>query len=308
MKTKGSLKLTKSNKAFYKNVWFWVGLVGIAAVAYFITTLDISGDDREFEADNNIHAYTREIGSGTRSAFTDITGLVDENGDDNISPYATVQNTTNGSMQAVVSDVYGISYISLGSLNDTVKAIAIEGAEPSVEEIQSENYKLVRNFSVVYGQELSEVAQDFWNYMFSAQAQELVAETGYVPVDANAPEYEAADLSGNISIVGSTSVEPTISRFAEEYTKLNPGVTIDITSPGSGAGITSAIDGSSDIGMTSRDPDEGEMANLIESKAIAIDGIVAIVNNNNPVDNLSLDQIQGIYLNYYETWDEVLGE
>lgn len=308
MKTKGSLKLTKSNKAFYKNVWFWVGLVGIAAVAYFITTLDISGDDREFEADNNIHAYTREIGSGTRSAFTDITGLVDENGDDNISPYATVQNTTNGSMQAVVSDVYGISYISLGSLNDTVKAIAIEGAEPSVEEIQSENYKLVRNFSVVYGQELSEVAQDFWNYMFSAQAQELVAETGYVPVDANAPEYEAADLSGNISIVGSTSVEPTISRFAEEYTKLNPDVTIDITSPGSGAGITSAIDGSSDIGMTSRDPDEGEMANLIESKAIAIDGIVAIVNNNNPVDNLSLDQIQGIYLNYYETWDEVLGE
>ena len=160
----------------------------------------------------------------------------------------------------------------------------------------------------MYGQELSEVAQDFWNYMFSAQAQELVAETGYVPVDANAPEYEAADLSGNISIVGSTSVEPTISRFAEEYTKLNPGVTIDITSPGSGAGITSAIDGSSDIGMTSRDPDEGEMANLIESKAIAIDGIVAIVNNNNPVDNLSLDQIQGIYLNYYETWDEVLGE
>lgn len=308
MKTKGSLKLTKSNKAFYKNVWFWVGLVGIAAVAYFITTLDISGDDREFEADNNIHAYTREIGSGTRSAFTDITGLVDENGDDNISPYATVQNTTNGSMQAVVSDVYGISYISLGSLNDTVKAIAIEGAEPTVEEIQSKNYKLVRNFSVVYGQELSEVAQDFWNYMFSAQAQELVAETGYVPVDANAPEYEAADLSGNISIVGSTSVEPTISRFAEEYTKLNPGVTIDITSPGSGAGITSAIDGSSDIGMTSRDPDEGEMANLIESKAIAIDGIVAIVNNNNPVDNLSLDQIQGIYLNYYETWDEVLGE
>lgn len=308
MKTKGSLKLTKSNKAFYKNVWFWVGLVGIAAVAYFITTLDISGDDREFEADNNIHAYTREIGSGTRSAFTDITGLVDENGDDNISPYATVQNTTNGSMQAVVSDVYGISYISLGSLNDTVKAIAIEGAEPTVEEIQSKNYKLVRNFSVVYGQELSEVAQDFWNYMFSAQAQELVAETGYVPVDANAPEYEAADLSGNISIVGSTSVEPTISRFAEEYTKLNPDVTIDITSPGSGAGITSAIDGSSDIGMTSRDPDEGEMANLIESKAIAIDGIVAIVNNNNPVDNLSLDQIQGIYLNYYETWDEVLGE
>lgn len=300
--------MSKKDKAFYKNVWFWVGVVGVAVVAYFITTLDTSGDNREFEAHEKIHAYTREIGSGTRSAFTEITGLVDENGDDNISPYATVQNTTNGSMQAVVGDVYGISYISLGSLNDTVKAIAIEGAEPTVEEIQAGNYQLIRNFSVVYGHELSDVAQDFWDYMFSAQAQELVADTGYVPVDADAPEYEPSDLSGNISIVGSTSVEPTISRFAEEYTKLNPNVTIDITSPGSGAGITSAIDGSSDIGMTSRDPDEGEMADLIESKAIAIDGIVAIVNNNNPIENLSLDQIQGIYLNYYETWDEVLGE
>lgn len=300
--------MNKQNKEFYKQWWFWGALVGIGLVAVFIANLDEIGGNREFDSNREIHAYTREIGSGTRTAFTEVTGLVDENDDDIISPYATVQNTTNGSMQAVVGDMYGISYISLGSLNDTVKPIAIENAEPTVEEIQSGDYRLVRNFSVVYGQELSDVAQDFWNFMFSAQAQELVGETGYVPVDADAPEYEASGMSGTIGIVGSTSVEPTISRFAEAYTELNPNVTIDITAPGSGAGITSAIDGSSDIGMTSRDPDEDEMEDLIESAPIAIDGIVAIVNNNNPIENLSLEQIQGIYLNYYETWDEVLGE
>ena len=300
--------MNKQNKEFYKQWWFWGALVGIGLVAVFIANLDEIGGNREFDSNREIQAYTREIGSGTRTAFTEVTGLVDENDDDIISPYATVQNTTNGSMQAVVGDMYGISYISLGSLNDTVKPIAIENAEPTVEEIQSGDYRLVRNFSVVYGQELSDVAQDFWNFMFSAQAQELVGETGYVPVDADAPEYEASGMSGTIGIVGSTSVEPTISRFAEAYTELNPNVTIDITAPGSGAGITSAIDGSSDIGMTSRDPDEDEMEDLIESAPIAIDGIVAIVNNNNPIENLSLEQIQGIYLNYYETWDEVLGE
>ncbi len=298
----------RRNKAIYKQWWFWGALVGLGLAVYFIANIDNLGGNREFDPNRGIHAYTREIGSGTRTAFTEITGLVDENGDDIISPYATVQNTTNGSMQAVVGDMYGISYISLGSLNDTVKAISVEGAEPTAEDIQAGDYTLIRNFSVVYGQELSEVAQDFWDFMFSAQAQEIVSDTGYVSVEPDAPEYEASGMSGNVSIVGSTSVEPTISRFAEAYTDLNPNVTIDITAPGSGAGITSAIDGTSDIGMTSRDPDEGEMAELIDSQPIAIDGIVLIVNNKNPIENLNLEEIQGIYLNYFDAWNEVIEE
>lgn len=304
--TGGKLKMNnQKGREIYKQWWFWGAIVIVAFIVYFALNMNQSGN-QTFEADREIHVYTREVGSGTRSAFTEVTGLVDENGDDALTPRATVQNSTSATMQAVANDPHGISYISLGSLNDSVKAVSVNGVEPNSENIQAGDYQLVRNFNVVYGQELSEVAQDFWNFMFSAQAQELVSEDGYVPVDTNAPEYESSGLSGSISIVGSTSVEPTIQRFSEAYRELNPDVTIDITAPGSGAGITSAIDGSADIGMSSREPGEGEASQLIETAPIAIDGIVVIINNNNPLDNLEVEEIQGIYLEYYGAWNEIL--
>lgn len=296
---------TKKRKKIYKQWWFWGTILAIGFAIYFIININ-QFTKQKFESEREIHLYTREIGSGTRAAFTEVTNLVDENGDDILSPRATVQNSTSATIQAVESDPHGISYISLGSLNNSVKSVSINGVEPTIENIQADDYQLVRNFNVTYGQDLSLVAQDFWDFMFSAQAQELVREDGYVPVDKNASEYVPSGLSGSISIVGSTSVEPTIQRFSEVYTKLNPKVTIDITAPGSGAGITSAIDGSADIGMTSREPDGNEASQLIETAPIAIDGIVVIVNNNNPLQNLDIQQIQGIYLEYYSTWNEVL--
>lgn len=296
----------QKKKEFYQQWWFWGALVAIGLVGYFIANMDNITSSQEFDPNREIHVFSREIGSGTRAAFTEVTGLVDENGDDSISPAATVQNTTNASMQAVTSDPHGISYISLGSLNDSVKPVAVAGVEPTIENIQSGNYQLIRNFTVVHGQELSPVAQDFWDFMFSAQAQNHVGKDGYVAIDSNAPEYEASGMSGSISIVGSTSVEPTMQRFSEAYTELNPNVTIDITAPGSGAGITSAIDGSSDIGMTSRAPDADEAEQLIGIAPIAVDGIVVIVNQNNPLENLELEEIQGIYLEYFDSWNDVL--
>lgn len=295
----------QKEREIYKQWWFWGAIAIVVLMVYFILNINQT-DNQKFEADHEIHVYTREIGSGTRSAFVEVTGLVDENGDDILTPRATVQNSTSATMQAVASDPHGISYISLGSLNDSVKPVSVNGVEPNAENIQAGDYQLVRNFNVTYGQELSEVAQDFWNFMFSAQAQELVTKDGYVAVDTNAPEYEPSGLSGSISIVGSTSVEPTIQRFSEAYRELNPDVTIDITAPGSGAGITSAIDGSADIGMSSREPAEGEASQLIETAPIAIDGIVVIVNKNNPLNNLEIEEIQGIYLEYYRVWNEVL--
>lgn len=295
----------QKNKAAYKQWWFW-GVLAIAAVIVYLAFNIDQISTQEFNPDREIQAYTREIGSGTRTAFTEVTGLVDENGDDAITPTATVQNSTNAIMQAVASDPHGVSYISLGSLNDSVKPLAVNNVEPTTENIQSDDYQLYRNFNVTYGQELSEVAQDFWNFMFSKQAQEMVLEDGYVPVDSNAPEYEPSGLSGSVSIVGSTSVEPTVQRFSEAYRELNPDVTIDITAPGSGAGITAAIDGSADIGMSSREPDADEAAQLIETAPIAIDGIVVIVNNLNPIENLELEEIQGIYQEYYGSWNELL--
>lgn len=302
-------KVTKLNqpKKFYQQWWFYVILLAIAAATYFIMNNNL-GAGQTFQEDHAIHVFTREAGSGTRSAFTEVAEIVDENGDDMITPAATVQNSTNATMQAVRSDVHAVSYISLGSLNDDVKAVAVNGVEPSVENIQAGDYVLVRNFSVTHGNELSEVAQDFWNFMFSEQAQALVATDGYVPVDSNAPTYEASALSGSVSVVGSTSVEPTMQRFAEAYTELNPDVTIDITAPGSGAGITSSIDGSADIGMTSRDPSEEEAAQLLDTQAIAVDGIVLIVNNENTIQDVELEQIRGIYLEYYTNWNEIISE
>lgn len=294
----------KQNK-FYKQWWFWGAIVGFGLAVYFILNIN-QLTSQKFEADREIHLYTRELGSGTRSAFTSVAHLTDENGDDILSPKATVQNSTSATIQAVESDLYGISYISLGSLNSSVKAVSIDEVEPTIENIQEGNYQLIRNFNVTYGQELSDVAEDFWKFMFSAQAQELVEEDGYVSVDTTAPKYEPSGLSGSISIVGSTSVEPTIQKFSEAYRELNPDVTIDITAPGSGAGITSAIDGSADIGMTSREPDDNEAEQLIETAPIAVDGIVVIVNNNNPLENLEIQEIQGLYLEYIDTWDEIL--
>lgn len=298
--------MTKQNvtKKFYQQWWFYVILLAIGAASYFIANNDI-GAGQEFEQDHDIHVFTREAGSGTRSAFTEVAGIVDENGDDLITPAATVQNSTNATMQAVKADPHAVSYISLGSLNDTVKAVPVEGFEPTVENIQAGDYSLIRNFNVTYGKELSEVAQDFWNFMFSKQAQESVLEDGYVPVVSDAPEYEPSGLSGSISIVGSTSVEPTMQKFAEMYTELNPDVVIDITAPGSGAGITAAIDGSADLGMASREPSPEEAEQLIATEAIAVDGIVVIVNNLNTIEDISLEQIKGIYFEYFTSWDEI---
>lgn len=295
----------KKQKEFYKQWWFWGAILIAGFAVYFILNIN-QFTSQKFESNREIHLYTREIGSGTRSAFTSVTHLTDENEDDILSPKATVQNSTSATMQAVESDPHGISYISLGSLNSSVKAVSVDGVEPTIENIQTGDYELIRNFNVTYGQELSEVAEDFWHFMFSAQAQELVVEDGYVSIDSHAPKYEPSGLSGSISIVGSTSVEPTIQRFSEAYRKLNPNVTIDITAPGSGAGITSAIDGSADIGMSSREPDDNEVTQLIETAPIAIDGIVVIVNNNNPLENLEIQEIQGIYLEYLDTWNEIL--
>lgn len=256
-------------------------------------------------ASGNIHVITRESGSGTRDAFTEIVGVVDEEGEDAITQTATVQNGTNAVMQGVEGDESAIGYISLGSLNDTITAVSVNGVEATPENISAGDYEVARNFNVTYGGELSEVAQDFWDFMFSAQAQEIVEEEGYVSNHPDAEEYEASAQSGNITIVGSTSVQPVMERFSEAYGELNPDVTIEITAPGSGAGVTAAIDGTADIGMASRDLDDEETSQVTEVESIAIDGIAVIVNNNNPTTDLTIDDIAGIYLGDITTWDEV---
>lgn len=259
----------------------------------------------EMDMSNDIHVITREDGSGTRGAFVEIFDVTDDVGEDMITQTATVQNGTSAVMQGVAGDEYAIGYISLGSLNDSVKGVNIDGAMPTTESISSGDYAVSRNFNIVYGEELSEETQDFHDFLFSSQAQNIAVEQGYVAVKANADEYKAANIEGSISIVGSTSVEPLMAALAETYQKLNPNVTIDITAPGSGAGIAAAIDGSADIGMSSRELSDEELSEVEGVDAIAVDGIAVVVNKNNPISDLTLKQVQDIYLGEMTTWLEV---
>lgn len=277
----------------------------LAACGADETTDEGTEGTSDFDTTTDIHVITREDGSGTRGAFVEVAEVMDENEEDMTTPTATVQNSTSGVMQAVAGDIHSIGYISLGSLDDSVKALSIDGTEPTPDAVANGEYGVARNFNVVYGSALSEEAQDFYDFFTSQQAQELVSEEGYVPVDSEAEEYISQGTSGDITVVGSTSVEPLMQRFAEAYMELNPDVTIDITAPGSGAGITAAIDGSADIGMASREVDEEEASQLEGSDAIAVDGIAVITHNESPVDELSLKDVSSIYMGDITTWEEV---
>lgn len=269
-----------------------------------------------------INVISREDGSGTRSAFVEIVGVVDENDDDMTALSAVVQNSTNGVMQTVAGDSNAIGYISLGSLDDTVKAVNIEGVEPTADTIKAGDYKIARPFNLAWAkdEELSEVAADFLDYIYSAEGQAIVEEEGFISVTRSAdegdegeeaseesaelPSYEASGLSGTIEVVGSTSVTPIIERLAEEYKALNSDVTINITSNGSSAGLEAARTGTGDLGMASRELSDEEKEAL-NFDAIAMDGIAVIVHNENATEDLTLEQVRQIFLGEIVNWEDL---
>lgn len=282
------------------------GLTALAAVSLMACGNDKDKKDAEGgkKTGEDIHVISREDGSGTRSAFVEIVEITDGD-EDATTDTATIQNGTSAVMQGVAGDETAIGYISLGSLDDSVKALKVNGVEATADNVSSGKYEIARNFNLMYGKDLSDAAEDFWNFVFSAEGQKIVEENGFVPVDKEAPEYEAKEVSGTISIVGSTSVEPVIQAISEAYQKLNSKVTFEITAPGSGAGVTAAIDGTADIGMASRDLKEDEVDKVKEVKSMAVDGIAVIVNKDNKVDDIKLDSVKNIYLGELTTWDEV---
>lgn len=258
----------------------------------------------DFDFSSALNASTREDGSGTRSAFAEIVGLEDEDGNDTISQELTIQNGTSSVITSVQEDEYAMGYISVGSLNDEVKALAVEGVEPTPENIQSGDYEIARNFNIAWGSELSEPAQDFVDFIFSADGQAVIEENGEVPIDPEAPEFEGGDVEGQVQINGSTSVTPAMELLTEAYNEINPDVTFDIASTGSGAGVTSAIDNTADIGMASRELSDEELEQVEDAQAIAVDGIAVIVHPDNPVEDITLDQLEQIYLGEVDTWED----
>lgn len=254
-----------------------------------------------------INVITREEGSGTRGAFTELSGVLVKEGDsevDHTLSSATIQNGTSGVMTTVAGDKAAIGYLSVGSLNETVKALKIDGAAPETEQIKSGEYPLARPFNVAFKGELEAAAEDFWGFVFSREGQDVVIGEGYIEAEDNAPAYESKPgLKGQISVVGSTSVTPIMEALAEAYKEVQPGITIDITSNGSSAGMTAAMDGSADIGMASRELKEEE-EKVLEHKPLAIDGIAVVVNPDNPIEELSLNQIRDIFTGEKTKWED----
>ena len=259
------------------------------------------------EVNAGINVVSREDGSGTRSAFVEIVGVVDEDDNDITFEDAAIQSSTDAAMSTVAQDPSAIGYISLGSLNDTVKAVKVDGSEPSVEAIQKGEYKISRPFNIAYHSEnLSDLSKDLIDFIESKEGQEIVVNEGYITIDENAPAYEGSDkdLKGDITIGGSTSVTPVMEKLTEAYKAIHQDVNISINPTGSGAGIKGAIDGSLDIGMASRELKDEELSEL-DAMAIALDGIAVIVNPENTVEDISLDSIKEIYLGNLRSWEEV---
>lgn len=268
---------------------------------------DAGSDAAKFDASKTISVVTREEGSGTRDAFTELTGVLVKDGDnktDNTTTSAVTINSTEAVITNVKDNEAAIGYISLGSLNDTVKALKIGGVEATADNVKSGEYAVSRPFNIAYKGELSDVAQDFVDYIMSSDGQKIVSDNGYVTVSENAA-YSGKKPSGKISVAGSSSVSSVMEKLAEAYQKVNTNAKVEIQTSDSSAGMQSAMGGTCDIGMASRDlKDEEKSALKVET--IAKDGIAVIVNNANTCDDLTLDQVKSIYTGETTVWSDII--
>lgn len=266
-------------------------------------------DTAEFDTAGEINILTREEGSGTRGAFIELFGIEqkDEAGEkvDYTTDAAAVTNSTSVMMTSVAGDLYAIGYISLGSMNDTVKAVQIDGTDASVENIKNGSYKIARPFNIAAKEGLSEAAQDFIDFIMSADGQKVIEDNGYISV-SDGEAYNGKMDSGKITIAGSSSVTPVMEKLKEAYLSKNPDVTIEIQQSDSSTGMSDTIDGTCDIGMASRELKDSEIEKGLNAVVIAMDGITVIVNNSCPADNLTSEQVKDIFMGNAVTWDEVL--
>ena len=259
-------------------------------------------------ASGDITVVSREDGSGTRGAFIELMGVEEKDADgnkvDNTTESAKITNSTAVMLSTVAEDLHAIGYISLGSLNDTVTAVKIDGAEASAEAIEDGSYKVVRPFNIVTTAEVSDAAADFISYIMSTEGQAVVADNGYIPVK-DTEAYAATDAEGKVVVAGSSSVTPVMEKLAESYQAVTDKVTIEVQQSDSTTGIQSAIDGLCDIGMASRELKDSELEAGLTPTVIAQDGIAIIVNNDSGITELTSEQVKDIYTGNITTWEEL---
>ena len=273
----------------------------IAVVAMMMTSVFALADE--------INVISREDGSGTRGAFVELFGIEQKNAEGKKVDYTTdecdITNSTSVMMTSVAGNDCAIGYISLGSLNDTVKALAIDGAEATVENIKAGTYNVARPFNIATLAETSEAAQDFIAFIMSAEGQAVIEAKGYIAVVENAAAFEGGKVNGKIVIAGSSSVTPVMEKLAEAYMDINSNVEIELQQSDSSSGMTSTRDGVCDIGMASRDLKDSEIEAGLVPMTIAMDGIAVIVSNDNEVNGLTTEQVRDIYMGEITEWSDV---
>ena len=262
-----------------------------------------------FALAEEINVISREDGSGTRGAFIELFGIEQKNEAGEKIDYTTddcdITNSTSVMMTSVAGNDCAIGYISLGSMNDTVKALPIDGAEASVENIKNGTYKVARPFNIATKAEVNDAANDFIAFIMSAEGQAVVEENGYIAVAEDAPAFTGGKVSGKIVIAGSSSVTPVMEKLKEAYESINPNVEIELQQSDSSSGMTATMDGVCDIGMASRALKDSETEAGLVPMTIAMDGIAVIVSPENPVEGLTSEQVRDIYMGEITEWSEV---
>ena len=272
--------------------------LAVSALAV-VTAAGLFSCGASFDTSNKITVVSREDGSGTRSAFEELFEVETMSG-------AEVNDKTGLVLTNIEGNVNAIGYVSLGSLNDSVKAVKINGVLPTAENVKNGSYEVSRPFNIATKGTVSEVAQDFIDFILSDEGQKVVSDNGYVSIES-AGAYSGSKPSGNIKIAGSSSVTPVMEKLREAYLAINNNATIEINQTDSSSGMQSTIDGVVDIGMASREIKDSELEKGITGTQIAIDGIAVIVNTQNTVDSMTKDQVKKIYSGEYTTWADVIG-
>ncbi|MDR3239998.1 MAG: substrate-binding domain-containing protein [Clostridiales bacterium] len=251
--------------------------------------------------DSAITVISREDGSGTRSAFIELFGVRDEDKNDNTAASAEITNNTGVMMISVAGDKNAIGYISLSALNDTVKVLKIEGVEATANNVSNGSYRISRPFFIAAKGQPSDAAQDFINFMLSADGQAVIEANGYVRVPDNGP-FTSANASGKVAVAGSSSVTPAMEKLKEAYLSINSSANIEIQQSDSSTGMTAAIDGVCDIGMASRELKDSEIEKGLVAERIALDGLAVIVNQDNAIDDLSKEEVKSVYTGAITAW------
>ena len=258
-----------------------------------------------------INVISREDGSGTRGAFIELFGIEQKDADGNKVDYTTdeadITNSTSVMMTSVSGNPSAIGYISLGSLNETVKALAIDGVEASVENIKAGTYTVARPFNIATQTEVSEAAQAFIDFILSAEGQAVIEANGYIAVVEDAPAFAGSSIEGKVVVAGSSSVTPVMEKLKEAYEAINPNANIEVQQSDSTTGMNNAIEGVCDIGMASRAVKDSEIEAGLVPTTIAMDGIAVIVSNDNATEGLTKDQVRAIYMGEITDWSEVNG-